>query len=163
MTHLVRELQQILYEEIPITRQLRVAVVAYDGTRLTLQAPLAENINHKGTIFAGSLNAVATLAGWGMVWLMLREANIVAQVIIQDSAVSYTLPVTRDFTASCCKPAAEQMTHFIAMLRRKGQARIALTAQIDEDSHCVVAFQGRYVAQHPVQLKADNDGDASNQ
>jgi thioesterase domain-containing protein len=150
MTTLARELQQILYEEIPITRQLRVTVAAYDGTRITLQAPLAQNINHKGTIFAGSLNAVATLAGWGMVWLILREANMTAQVIIQDSTVNYMLPVTRDFTVSCLKPNAEHIERFIAILRRKGRARIALTTQVDEDDLCALTFHGRYVAQHPV-------------
>src|SRR5579884_127869 len=101
MNDIEQALQQTLYEEIPITQQLRVAVQGYDGIRLALHAPLAENINHKGTIFAGSINAVMTLAGWGLVWLLLKESGVAAKVIIQDSSINYLLPVTQDFTDIC--------------------------------------------------------------
>ena len=142
----VEALQQTLYDEIPITQQLRVVVGDYDGACLTLQAPLAENINHKGTIFAGSLNAVATLAGWSMVWLILKEADLTAKVIIQDSNINYTLPVTRNFTVSCLRPDAAQLTKFVASLQRRGKARIELATHIDEDGQRAVSFRGRYVA-----------------
>jgi thioesterase domain-containing protein len=139
-------LQQTLYEEIPITQQLRVAVQSYDGVCLKLHAPLAENINHKGTIFAGSINAVMTLAGWGSVWLLLKEAGITANVIIQDSAINYLLPVTQDFTAICHKPAEDTIAHFMTMLKRRGKARIELIVHIDEGEQRVATFHGRYVA-----------------
>jgi thioesterase domain-containing protein len=51
-------------------------VDSYDQGRLTLKAPFAPNINDKGTVFAGTLNAVATLAGWSLLWLILREHNL---------------------------------------------------------------------------------------
>ncbi|TFG38857.1 MAG: thioesterase, partial [Candidatus Aminicenantes bacterium] len=58
---------------MPITKALGLRVIGRDGTDLIFSAPLAPNINHKGTAFAGSLNATATLAGWGTIWLLLRE------------------------------------------------------------------------------------------
>ena len=140
------QLQATLYEEIPITQQLQVAVGSYDGASLMLHAPLAANINHKGTLFAGSLNAVATLTGWGLTWLLLEEEGLQAEIVIQDSTIAYRLPVTNDFAATCCKPDAEQVARFIASLRQRGRARISLTARIVEDGREAVTFQGRYVA-----------------
>jgi thioesterase domain-containing protein len=146
VNNIEQALQQTLYEEIPITQQLRVAVQRYDGICLMLHAPLAENINHKGTIFAGSINAVMTLAGWGVVWLLLKEAGIAANVIIQDSAISYLLPVTQDFTAVCHRPPEANIARFMTMLKRKSKARIELAVHIDEGERRAATFHGRYVA-----------------
>lgn len=142
---LAAELQRTLAHEIPITRHLGLAVEAYDGERLTLVAPLAKNLNHKATAFAGSLNAVTTLAGWGLAWLILRELGIAATVVIQHSTSNYLLPVTSDFSARCRKPDAEQLALFAATLRRRGKARIELHVSIEQDGRVAVDFSGRYV------------------
>lgn len=145
MNELARELQRTLAHEIPITRHMGLTVEEYDGERLTLGAPLEKNINHKATAFAGSLNAVVTLAGWGMAWLLLRELELAATVVIQHSATSYLLPVTSDFAACCRKPEAEQIRLFEATLRRRGRARIELHVVVEQEGRIAVDFTGRYV------------------
>ena len=102
--------------------------------------------NHKATAFAGSLNSVVTLAGWGMIWLLLKELNIAGTMVIQDSASHYRRPVTRYFTAICHRPGAEHVYQFANMLREKGRARLVLQANIHEQDILVMSFQGRYVA-----------------
>src|SRR6266700_646189 len=101
----LQELQEILAREIPITQHLGISIESYDETGLTLKAPLQQNINHKSTAFAGSLNALLTLAGWGLLWLLLQERDMHAQIVIQESMSRYLRPVTRDFSARCHKPA----------------------------------------------------------
>lgn len=147
MTNRLRELQETFYSEIPITKHLGVTVVSYNGEQLALRAPLEANINHKDTAFAGSLNALVTLAGWGLLWLILKEEELAAKIVIQDSTINYLLPVTRDFVAVCAKPDAAQLARFTTMLRRKGRARLELEAEIREENQLAVAFKGRYVAQ----------------
>lgn len=146
MTDALRRLQDVLSVEIPLSRALGLRVVSDNGG-LTLHAPLAPNINHKDTAFAGSLNAVLTLAGWGLLLLLLERAQLHAKVIIQDSQVDYLRPVTADFTAVCAAPAAEAVERFLTTLRRHGRARLALDATISEDGHVAVRFRGRYVVQ----------------
>ena len=73
---LLRELRAKLRRDMPITKALGLRVVGREGAGLVLSSPLAPNINHKGTAFAGSLNATATLAGWGTIWLVLRERGM---------------------------------------------------------------------------------------
>lgn len=145
-TKFAQALEVTLHKEIPITRQIGIRVVEYDGTRLTLAAPIERNINHKATAFAGSLNSVVTLAGWGLIWIALREAGLDATIVIQDSTSYYRRPVTRDFSATCQKRDDALMAQFVRMLREKGKARLELEAEVRENDVVAMSFQGRYVA-----------------
>lgn len=147
VTDLGRALQETLDHEIPLARAIGLAVAGYDASGLALRAPLAPNMNHKSTAFAGSLNAVATLAGWGLVWLILRERGLRGTVVIHESATQYRRPVSADFVARCPAPAPDQTGRFVATLCRRGKARLALVVEIsDDDGRVAVAFTGSYVA-----------------
>ena len=145
MVNLAEALQQTLKHEIPLTQHLELRVLAYDEQGLLLGAPLAPNINHKRTAFAGSLNAVVTLAGWGLLWLILQEQEIEARVVIQDSSCHYLRPVNDDFSAFCSKPSAAEIAKMVQALRKRGRARIALQVEVRNDTDVAVAFTGRYV------------------
>lgn len=145
MINLTEALQQTLEREIPLTQHLELRVLSYDEQGLTLGAPLAPNINHKRTAFAGSLNAVVTLAGWGLLWLILQEQEMAARVVIQDSSCSYLRPVNDDFTAFCQKPASAEITKMVQALRKRGRARIGLHVEVRNASDIAVSFTGRYV------------------
>lgn len=147
MQNLQHELQDVLLTDIPITRYLGISVESYDATSLVLNAPLANNMNHKGTAFAGSLNSVITLSGWGLLWLILRENRLSARIVIQDSTCDYLLPVTSDFSARCRKPEAIQIEKLVRTLQKKGRARLELSASIFQNQQLAVSFKGRYVAQ----------------
>jgi thioesterase domain-containing protein len=143
----LRALQEALDAEIPITAALGLRVAGFEAGALTLVAPLAPNINHKDSAFAGSLNAVLTLAGWSMLWLIVYCEAMPAKVVIQDSAIRYLRPVACDFAAECRLPASAEVERFLLILRRKGKARMELTAEIREAGKLAVAFSGRYVVQ----------------
>jgi len=143
---LLRALRTKLRRDMPITRALGLRVLGREGAGLVLTSPLAPNINHKGTAFAGSLNATATLAGWGTIWLVLREHGITSHVVIQDSAVHYFRPVTGDFTARCKAPSASAIERLVKSVVKKGRGRIALDVMISDAAGDAVRFHGRYVA-----------------
>ncbi|WP_201359788.1 YiiD C-terminal domain-containing protein [Dictyobacter formicarum] len=141
----LRELQTLLNTEIPITRHFNLTVGAYDERILRLDAPLAENVNHAGTAFGGSLSALLTLAGWSMTWFMLQEYNLTGEIIIQDSNCRYLAPVKKDFSAYCYRPSNEQLGRFEKMLRTHKKGRLELKAEILEGDTLAVSFVGRYV------------------
>ena len=143
---LLRALRAKLRRDMPITKALGLRVVGREGTGLVLSSPLAPNINHKGTAFAGSLNATATLAGWGTIWLVLREHGIRSHVVIQDSTVHYFRPVTGDFTARCKTPSATAVERLVKAVSAKGRGRIELDVMIADADGDAVRFHGRYVA-----------------
>jgi len=143
---LLRALRAKLRRDMPITEALGLRVVGREGMGLVLSSPLAPNINHKGTVFAGSLNATATLAGWGTIWLVLREHGIRSHVVIQDSTVHYFRPVTADFTARCKSPSAHAVERLVKSVTSKGRGRIELDVTVADASGDAVRFHGRYVA-----------------
>ncbi len=130
---------------MPLTEHLGIRIASFDAGALVLAAPLAPNRNHKGTAFAGSLNAVATLTGWATVWLLLRERGVPAHVVIQDSTVRYARPVTGDFRATCRQPSAEAVKALLETVRRRGRGRIELQVAVADAGGDAVAFRGRYV------------------
>ena len=145
LEHALQLLRTTLYEAIPISRSFGLVIDSYEQGRLILKAPLAPNINDKGTVFAGTLNAVAILAGWGMLWLTLQEHNMLGTIIIQDSTIQYFKPVAGDFSASCRTLGPDQLERLLMMLARKGRARVELAVEICEAGSAAVAFTGRYV------------------
>ena len=138
-------LEATLRHEIPLTRAMGVTVAGFGTTGLTLHAPLAPNLNHKHTAFGGSLATLATLAGWGLLQLLLREHPPVT-VVIQESTVSYLHPVAADFEARCALPPPDELDRFRRTLDRRGVARIGLEVVIPSGEEIAVRFHGRFVA-----------------
>lgn len=139
-------LSAVWADRMPITTALGIAVAALDTQQLVLVMPLSPNRNHKGTVFAGSLAALATLTGWSTVWLKLREAGVEAHVVIQDSQIRYLVPTRSDVTARTPFPDEATWLRALDGLRRRGKARLTLTAELCDDTDAVVAtFSGRYV------------------
>lgn len=142
----LRTLQTALHAQIPLTQAMRVEVVALDGRGLRLKAPLEPNLNQERSAFAGSINALATLAGWGMAWSLIRGTDLEASILIQDSHIHYQHPVEQDFCALCLPPVPTEARHFLDSLRRRGRGRLSLNAEIQVGDQIMARFAGRYVA-----------------
>ena len=143
-----RELERVLHHDIPLTRDMGLTVLGWEHGQLRLHLPLAPNINHKSTLFGGSLYCAAVLAGWGWLHLRLREAGIEdGHIVIQDGQISYPLPVKADAVAICDAPAAALWDKFVTTYQRRGRARLALhTRIVAEDSEAdAVRFVGQFV------------------
>ena len=139
-------LRAVLTAELPITQHLAISVAHADERELSLALPLGPNRNHQGTMFAGSLNAVATLTGWAMLWLLLRRHQLTAVPLIQDSSIEYLRPVHADCLTRCPWPAAAAVSAFVSTVRRRGRARIPLELTLESAGAIVGRFRGRYVA-----------------
>lgn len=142
--NIARQIEDLFYRKIPITRAMGVRVVDYDGERLILGAPLAENVNHLGTAFGGSINAVAVLSGYGLLWLELKDTE--GHIVIRSSSISYERPVRGEIRAICARPEAEALAEFKRTFHQHGKARIALSAIIESRGEAAARFQGTFVA-----------------
>lgn len=142
---MLKELEESLHRDIPLTRCMGLNVVECNGHGLLIRAPLAPNINHTATAFGGSLAAATTLVSWGMLWLIMKLLNQRANILIQESSISYLRPVTRDFIARCDYPTEEQISKLLSTYERYGKGRIELQSEIFEDNKPCVGFRGRFV------------------
>lgn len=141
-------LETTLHRDIPLTRDMGLEVLEWQARQLRLLLPLAANLNHKSTMFGGSLYCGAVLGGWGWLHLALREEGIKdGHIVIQEGQISYPLPVTCDATVICGAPDEKTWTRFLATYRRYGRARLALQTRVmNIDSEDVaVQFEGQYV------------------
>lgn len=150
----LREVERYLHTHIPVTRAMKVAVrdISPAGVRLT--APLEPNINHRNTVFGGSLATVAILSAWTLIHVRLREAAIPSRIVIQRSSVDYLLPLHGEFEAFCPTPEPERWQRFIAGLTRRKRARIVLHAEMFGEGELAGRFEGAYVA---MAQQDDND------
>jgi thioesterase domain-containing protein len=140
------ELEDYLHSHIPLSRAMRVSVVSVDHHRVVLAAPLAPNINHRETVFGGSASAVAILSAWSLVYLGLQQAGLSARVVIQRNTMEYTRPITGTFNATAQLANPADWERFLAMLQRKGIARVTVNSVLEQDGQPVGSFTGEFVA-----------------
>jgi len=141
---LLAETERFLHEQIPLTRAMGVSVRSWDGQRLWISAPLEPNHNHLGTAFGGSLSALATLAGYSLLWLLLGDRE--AHIVIRDSSIRYRHPVRGDLHAFCERPGQEAWQAFQTQFTSTGKARLSLRVEIVEADQVCVEFEGVFVA-----------------
>lgn len=140
----VRLLQDYLDHSIPLVPQMQVRVAQLDERFLSLEAPLPPNRNHIGTVFGGSLNALATLSCWGLVWLALHGRG--AHIVIHEGSMKFHKPASDTFTARCEIPSENALHAFVGQYERRGKARIALAAEVLCREKVVATFEGTFAA-----------------
>lgn len=146
LTTRLSELQATLESEIPMCRLMEIKVVAGGDDGLSLALPLDPNRNHRQTAFAGSLNALCTLAGWGTTYLLLRELNQTGDIVIRRSNIRYQQPVDWSSIVARCHPVTSSARdYFLEMLEEKGQGKLDLVVEIMKGEEVAVVFHGSYV------------------
>lgn len=155
------ELQAVFDTQIPLSAALGIRVLDYDGLALRLAAPLEPNRNLHGTAFAGSLYSVAVAAGWGLVYLLLREAGLQGHIVIRKSSTSFDLPVDLGFVAVASLDSHAILSEFLGMYRTKGRAGLDVTTLIRRDEKRIaLEFAGRYVVYRDADSQAPVFSDA---
>ncbi len=142
-----KKLQEYLHTHIPISQAMGVEVQNASLEKVILFAPFSKNINHKETVFGGSLHAVATLACWSLLYVNIEhDIKDHIHIVITHSDVSYLAPVDTNFTAECCLPEKTQWDRFLKILRAKGKARVQLSATIYNKNRLAVEYQATFAA-----------------
>jgi thioesterase domain-containing protein len=140
------DIERYLHEHIPLSGAMEVRVVSATREVVRLAAPLAPNINHRATVFGGSASALAILAAWTLLYVRLKADRIDARLVIQRNSMEYELPMSHDFSAEARGPADAVWDGFLRMLRRKGRARIQVTALVECRGQKAGVLQGEFVA-----------------
>ena len=142
------ELQQTLLHEMPITESMGIQVVSYSDGQLAMRMPLEPNRNHQYSAFAGSLNALCTVVGWGSIYLLLQQKNQTGNIVIRRGKIRYLRPVfTPEFVATAKSIPAEQLQYFYELLESKGKSKLDITVEISDQQGPYVNFTGSYVVQ----------------
>ena len=144
-----------LHEMIPLAKAMGVGVELSDENALVLRAPKDQNRNPLNTAFGGSLVSLATLAGYGVVWELMRSVEPAAKngapekprwhIVVKESKAAYRRPVIGDLIAICERPAQAVISEFKDALARYGKAKLKVSARVVESGKTAVDFQAAYV------------------
>ncbi len=141
-------LQQTLHREIPISVPMGIEVVSWENDRLAMRMPLEPNRNHQYSAFAGSLNALCTLAGWGTVFMLLQRESLTGNVVIRRGKIRFLRPVRApEFLAVSLPVDPSDSDYFFELLRSKGKSKLDLVVEIADEQGPYVRFEGSYVVQ----------------
>ncbi|NJL80546.1 MAG: thioesterase [Richelia sp. RM2_1_2] len=142
----IAEVENYLHQHIPLSKYMEVKVKQIDENGITLQAPLIPNINHRSTVFGGSICALAILSGWTLVHTNLQTLSLSSRIVIQRNSIEYLQPIDGDFLAFCPFPSTQVWQKFINILLQKSKSRIELNVDVLKDRVKAASFTGVYVA-----------------
>jgi thioesterase domain-containing protein len=140
------ELTAYLRRNIPLAAAMEVTAVSVEPERVVLKAPLAPNINHRGTVFGGSASALAILAAWSLIHLRLAATAPAHRLVIQRNTMSYDAPVEGMFTATGRFDGGTDWPRVLDMLTRRGKARVGAIAELGFDGRLVGRLEAEFVA-----------------
>lgn len=82
---MLKQLQDFLHQEIPLTKDMNIELINFDGLSLQAKAPLKNNINDKGSVFGGSSSALMIIAAWSLIKLNCQDNDIQADIVIHKN------------------------------------------------------------------------------
>mgnify|MGYP005838114029 CR=1 FL=1 len=136
-----RQLTETWQNTIPLSQYMQLAIASFDGNTLRCEAPMAPNINLHQTMFAGSIYALATLTGWGMLYLQLQALGLRGDQVLADASIKYLCPVAQLPSAHC------SLQHCIGELSSVMQGRKTvqqIQVAIYSGDTLAAEFSGRY-------------------
>ena len=143
---MTKELQNKLYNEIPLTKVMKIKIQDYNENELIITTPLKININDKGTAFGGSLSTITIISAWSLCWLISKELGFDSNnIVIIKNETSFRNPVTKDIICYTKKPSFEEIKLLKHKLETKKSASIKIDSKIIEDGQTCVDFLGYYV------------------
>ena len=143
---MIKELQNKLYNDIPLTKIIEIKIQNYTNQELITTASLGININDKGTAFGGSLSTITIISGWSLSWLISKELGFDSNnIVIIKNETSFRRPVTKDIVCITKKPSKEEIEIVKQKLQIKKFASLKIQSHIIEDGEICVDFEGYYV------------------
>lgn len=136
-----QSLQHTWHNTIPLSAYMQLNIDNFDGYQLQCSAPLAPNINLHHTMFAGSIYTLATLTGWGLLYLQLQSLGLSGAQVLAEANIRYFKPI-RTAPQAICR-LAEAKGDLTALSKgRKVQQQIRV--ELHADGELCAEFNGRY-------------------
>ena len=141
------KLTKLLHQKIPISQTLHFEISDIQSHHATGHLNLAANINHKSTLFGGSLYSGCALTAYSLFLYSLKLENFKTDnIVISEGNIKYLKPMDQDATFKAEWPDENQRLQFFKTLREKKKARIDLIVRFYAGSTLCGEFVGAFVA-----------------
>lgn len=133
--------------DIPLLDAMQLSFVTYEHLSLTMEAPLAPNINNKGTAFGGSIASICLFGGWAVATLAFIDHDIHnTEIVVFRNEMTFERPARGLLSVNAyVKP--DDFEACLARLKAGDPSRIRLDIHVDlfhDDERCAT-MKGLYV------------------
>jgi thioesterase domain-containing protein len=139
-------LQSIWHKTIPLSKAMNIQISYYDGEQLITHCDGDFNKNLHNTMFAGSIYTLATLSGWGWVYLQLQQLQLKGDIVLAKADIEYHAPIKG---IGYAKVIADSVEGDFKRLTLGRNARIKLIAHLYSGDNIAATFTGSYAVLAP--------------
>jgi thioesterase domain-containing protein len=146
------DLEEYIYEHIPIVKTNNFKIQVLEENTIQVKGSYKEHINHRNSVFGGSLGTALTLSAWGYVRQLMEANNIKKSIIvIKKQEVEYPKPVTKDFISLSRPIDQDALNKALAMLRKFNKCRLYIEAYVthENETEILTTFKGEFVVVVP--------------
>ena len=133
--------------DIPLLTAMELSLVAYEDLSLTMEAPLAPNINNKGTAFGGSIASIGLFGGWAVATLAFTDHGIDnTEIVVFRNEITFERPARGHLVVQVTLD-REGFTDCLELLRAGSDERLRFNVDVGifhDDARCAT-MQGLYV------------------
>lgn len=133
--------------EIPLLDAMQLSFVSYENLTLTMEAPLAPNINNKGTAFGGSIASICLFGGWALATLAFTDNDIHhTEIVVYKSEMTFERPARGHLVVKAyIEP--DDFAACLARLRQEDPGRVRLNIRLElfHDEQRCATMDGLYV------------------
>jgi thioesterase domain-containing protein len=133
--------------DIPLLDAMQLSFVKFDELTLTMEAPLAPNINNKGTAFGGSIASICLFGGWAVSTLAFIDNGIGnTEIVVYKNEMTFERPA-RGLLRVNAWIDADEFAACLARLKAGDRSRIRLNIHVDlfHDEDRCATMHGLYV------------------
>lgn len=133
--------------DIPLLTAMQLSFISYDKLTLTMEAPLAPNINNKGTAFGGSIASICLFGGWAVATLAFIDNDIHnTEIVVYKNEMTFERPARGHLTIEA-RIESEELEPCLARLQANDRKRIRLNIHVDlyHDEERCATMDGLYV------------------
>lgn len=132
---------------IPFASRTGIEATSLKEDHIELMMPLAPNINHIGTMYAGALFTLGEMMGGAVAMVYFIQHSLIP--IVKAFNIKFTKPATMDISTSYAM-GEDEIERIIAECKEKGKADYNISLELKDKTGLVVAVtEGFYQVRSP--------------
>lgn len=143
---MIKQLQNFLHREIPLTKDMGLELLEFDGQMLQVKAPLKNNINDKGSVFGGSSSALMIITAWSLIKLNCDSNNIDADIVIHKNETIWQKAMYQNLIIQARFRTVYNFTEIKSLLLSNRHKRIdCVNELVDANNNIFSTMNAKYV------------------
>jgi len=138
----VIKLQNTWHKTIPLSKAMNIAISHYNNDYLITHCDVEFNKNLHNTMFAGSIYTLATLTGWGWVYLFLEKNSYHGDIVLAEGNIKYVAPIGG---VACAQTNTKLIKGDTELLQKNKKLKFTIEINVYSGDIIAAKFSGLYV------------------